>query len=122
VTRRYSRKQVRWIRNRFILPSKRQVPPVYTVDGTDPSHWSEKVKEPAINIIQAMMNGDQPTCETAKFSTSAEFSEIDTNDKTRYECDVCGRVVIGQLQWLAHLKGAKHRKMLKRKHQASIDS
>ncbi|XP_066963285.1 tRNA dimethylallyltransferase isoform X1 [Macrobrachium rosenbergii] len=119
VTRRYSRKQVRWIRNRFILPSKRQVPPVYTVDGTDPKRWDTKVKEPALSIVQALLEGEKPSYDPVKFSKTAEFADIDTNDKTRFECDVCGRVVIGQLQWHSHLKGAKHRKMLKRKHQTN---
>lgn len=35
-------------------------------------------------------------------------------DKTRYECDVCERVVIGKIQWRAHVRGAKHKKMQKR--------
>ncbi|CAG2063950.1 unnamed protein product [Timema podura] len=41
-TRRYARKQLKWIRNRFLRRPNRPVPNVYGLDGTDPSQWDEK--------------------------------------------------------------------------------
>nr|CAD7198691.1 unnamed protein product [Timema douglasi] len=48
-TRRYARKQLKWIRNRFLRRPNRPVPNVYGLDGTDPSQWDEKVTKRYLN-------------------------------------------------------------------------
>lgn len=112
VTRRYSRRQLKWIKHRFLLPADRQVPPVFALDGSDPSKWDEQVRLPAEGVVQALAEGRQPELETANMVKDEE--EVHRGDKTRYECDVCERVVIGKIQWRAHVRGAKHKKMQKR--------
>ncbi|XP_037802016.1 tRNA dimethylallyltransferase-like [Penaeus monodon] len=115
VTRRYSRKQLKWIKNRFLLPADRQVPPVFALDGSDPSKWDDRVRLPAEGVVQALAEGRQPELQTANMvKESPDVEDINRGDKTRYECDVCERVVIGEIQWRAHVHGAKHRKMQRR--------
>nr|XP_053651055.1 tRNA dimethylallyltransferase-like isoform X1 [Cherax quadricarinatus] len=118
-TRQYTKKQLRWIRNRFLLPSGRQVPPVYALDGSDPSKWNEKVRDPAQAVVQALVDGTQPALEVANVSKVSEAQVVNKSDKTRHECTVCNRVVIGEHAWKAHMQGAKHRKMLNRKNVAN---
>ncbi|XP_042235083.1 tRNA dimethylallyltransferase-like [Homarus americanus] len=114
-TRQYTKKQIRWIKNRFLLTPGRQVPPVYTVDGTDPSQWNKRVRDPAQSIIQAFIDGTQPDQETANIPEDSKTpADVNRNDKTRYECTVCNRVIIGERIWKAHLGGGKHRRMLKK--------
>ncbi|XP_013793403.1 tRNA dimethylallyltransferase, mitochondrial-like, partial [Limulus polyphemus] len=54
-TCRYSKKQMRWIQNRFLQSPGRQVPPLYSLDSTDPPRWQELVYDPAVNILEAVI-------------------------------------------------------------------
>lgn len=57
VTRRYSKKQIKWINNRFLASRDRQVPDLYELDTSDVSQWQQKVYEPAFSIIDCYRNG-----------------------------------------------------------------
>ncbi|XP_042879370.1 tRNA dimethylallyltransferase-like [Penaeus japonicus] len=92
-----------------------QVPPVFALDGSDPSKWDERVRLPAEGVVQALAEGREPELSTANMAKeSPDVEDVNRGDKTRYECDVCERVVIGEIQWRAHIHGAKHRKMQRR--------
>ncbi|XP_076049545.1 tRNA dimethylallyltransferase-like [Oratosquilla oratoria] len=114
VTRRYSRKQLKWIRNRIVA---RQDPKVYKVDGSDASRWDQFARFPAEEVVQAFLSGVPPALAPEPLPQH-EFEAmygVDRSDKTRFECEVCDRIVIGELQWTMHLKGNRHKKMLRRK-------
>lgn len=51
VTRRYSKKQQKWINNRFLASRDRQVPDLYELDTSDVSRWHELVYSPAVTVI-----------------------------------------------------------------------
>lgn len=51
VTRRYARKQKKWIKNRFINATDRPTPDIFQLDTTDLSQWDDQVKNRAIEII-----------------------------------------------------------------------
>lgn len=51
VTRRYSKKQQKWINNRFLASRDRQVPDIYELDTSDVSRWHECVYSPAVTVI-----------------------------------------------------------------------
>ena len=57
VTRRYSKKQIKWINNRFLASRDRQVPDLYELDTSDVSQWHTKVYSRAVNIIDCYLNG-----------------------------------------------------------------
>ncbi|XP_071535710.1 tRNA dimethylallyltransferase isoform X2 [Panulirus ornatus] len=118
-TRQYTRKQIRWIRNRFLRPSGRKVPSVYALDGTDLSKWNENVRDPSQAVVKAMIDGTQPDLEAANIQKDSEKSAFNRNNKSRHECSICNRVVIGEQTWKDHIQGAKHRKMVKRKNFSS---
>lgn len=56
VTRRYSKKQLKWIRNRFLGSDMREVPLLYPLDTTDVSKWSERVANPAIETVESFID------------------------------------------------------------------
>nr|CAD7601881.1 unnamed protein product [Timema genevievae] len=108
-TRRYARKQLKWIRNRFLRRPNRPVPNVYGLDGTDPSQWDEKVLNRALSIVDSYMKGETPS------SIEPLSLESSLNNANNSEfCTVCRRVFIGRLQLEAHLNSKKHQKMERR--------
>lgn len=113
VTKRYARKQEKWVTNRIIRRSDRQVPPVYVLDSTNVDQWNSCVLEPAIAIIEAALRGEKP--ERTPFNETVEDRKSnDSSNEEKHYCDICERVFIGE-QWDLHLKGEKHRRCLRRK-------
>jgi tRNA dimethylallyltransferase len=55
VTRRYSKKQLKWVRNRFLGSDMREVPLVYSLDTSDVSQWEELVSKPAIETVECFI-------------------------------------------------------------------
>ncbi|XP_074640510.1 tRNA dimethylallyltransferase-like [Tubulanus polymorphus] len=116
VTRRYSKKQQRWIKNRFLKRPGPGVPSVYGLDSTDPVNWTERVNTPACNVLQAILNGDVPAI--SPLSCDEDRDEPDYNI-----CTVCeGRVFVTKYQWQAHMKSRRHRHMVGRYHRSTSES
>ncbi|PIK55823.1 putative tRNA dimethylallyltransferase, mitochondrial [Apostichopus japonicus] len=61
VTKQYARKQLKWIRNRFLKRPGENVPSVYGLASTDPTRWDELVYQPAVEILRALMEGEEPS-------------------------------------------------------------
>uniref|UniRef100_H2UFC2 tRNA dimethylallyltransferase n=1 Tax=Takifugu rubripes TaxID=31033 RepID=H2UFC2_TAKRU len=53
-TKRYARKQNKWVRNRFLKRPGENVPSVYGLDVTDVSRWAETVLNPALQILDRL--------------------------------------------------------------------
>uniref|UniRef100_T1IMA4 Zinc finger double-stranded RNA binding domain-containing protein n=1 Tax=Strigamia maritima TaxID=126957 RepID=T1IMA4_STRMM len=102
VTRQYSRKQIRFIQNRFLRQSQRQVPPIYALDTTDVSLWDEKVLLPALKIVNADSDAIQP------LDRLKDLHQImDT-----FHCPECDVTVIGDHAWQKHTTSRRHKKHL----------
>ncbi|KAM3595812.1 uncharacterized protein V6R79_003242 [Siganus canaliculatus] len=102
-TRRYARKQNKWVRNRFLKRPGDNVPPVYGLDVTDVSRWEETVLNPALQILDSVRKGEEPTAEPIRVEEAEQ-----RNKRSRHSCDLCDKVIIGDLEWTAHLKSKKH--------------
>nr|XP_024215582.1 tRNA dimethylallyltransferase [Halyomorpha halys] len=111
-TRRYARRQIKWIRGRFLRSVDRPVPPVYALDATDPSMWDEKVYNPAESIVKSIL-GTGPPPEQQPLPKE-KVSSI-KNLKGERLCRVCMRIFIGDHQWEIHQKSKKHHAMLRKK-------
>ncbi|OXA57587.1 tRNA dimethylallyltransferase, mitochondrial [Folsomia candida] len=116
VTRQYARKQLKWVNQRFILPHRREVPPVYSINGNlvDQDNWEKNVFAPAVDIIEAYLENklDFPLLKERLVVGKCDIDE----DVVARVCETCdNRVFIGKMQWFAHMKSIKHRKMLKKK-------
>ncbi|XP_046802329.1 tRNA dimethylallyltransferase isoform X2 [Lucilia cuprina] len=107
VTRRYSKKQIKWINNRFLASRDRQVPDLYELDTSDVGQWHERVYSPAVNIIDAYRNGQM--CEIEPMQ-KRQHPGAGLNEETSNFCTVCERHFIGEYQWQLHLKSNKHKK------------
>uniref|UniRef100_A0A3Q2XKR6 tRNA dimethylallyltransferase n=1 Tax=Hippocampus comes TaxID=109280 RepID=A0A3Q2XKR6_HIPCM len=99
-TRRYARKQNKWVRNRFLKRPGDGVPAVYGLDVTDVARWEETVLTPALQILDSLCKGEKPSTEPIRLQR-AELR----NKRSRHTCDLCDKVIIGDLEWAAlHLK------------------
>ncbi|CAB4033204.1 tRNA dimethylallyltransferase, mitochondrial [Paramuricea clavata] len=104
-TRRYARKQVRWVNNRFLGRPSTSSPDVYSVDATDLGQWESNVFEKAVNIVKSFTRGEKVT--------HAPLERILTSSVAKHSnhtCTVCnGRIIIGDQNWAAHLRSRSHR-------------
>uniref|UniRef100_A0A182PU44 C2H2-type domain-containing protein n=1 Tax=Anopheles epiroticus TaxID=199890 RepID=A0A182PU44_9DIPT len=110
VTRRYARRQLQWIRNRFLCDTGREIPLIYALDSSEIDHWKVQVSDPAVAIIDAVMSGqDSPILPVPKIELNRKRLE---KERT-FRCRQCERVFIGEYQWQIHIRSKKHRKMSK---------
>lgn len=108
VTRRYSKKQLKWIRNRLLASDSRELPLVYPLDTTDVTQWNENVYLPAIDTVESFLNGDE-----IKLKPLEKMRRLGEglDEETSHFCDICERTFIGDFQWSLHLKSNKHKKV-----------
>jgi len=102
VTRQYSRKQTKWIVNRFLRKPDRQLPPVFGLEATNLDSWLENVLNPAIEIVRSAIQGVKPAAKPLPVEECVQ----DTAE-THY-CDVCERSFVGRKTWEIHLQSRKH--------------
>ncbi|XP_029332047.1 tRNA dimethylallyltransferase isoform X3 [Mus caroli] len=117
VTKRYARKQNRWVKNRFLSRPGPSVPPVYGLEVSDVSKWEESVLEPAVNIVQSFIQGHKPTATPVKMA----YNESE-NKRSYHMCDLCDRIIIGDREWAAHLKSKSHLHQLKKRRRLDLDA
>ncbi|XP_016102964.1 tRNA dimethylallyltransferase isoform X1 [Sinocyclocheilus grahami] len=112
-TRRYARKQNKWVRNRFLKRPASNVPPVYGLDVTDVTNWETTVLTPALEILDCLQKGEQPSAQPIR----AEGMDS-RNKRSHHMCDLCEKVIIGDLEWTAHQKSRNHLYQVRTKRKA----
>ncbi|KAM9823674.1 tRNA dimethylallyltransferase [Neosynchiropus ocellatus] len=114
-TKRYARKQNTWVRNRFL--KRDNVPAVYGLDVTDVSRWEETVLIPALQILESRSKGEEPAV-----VPMARLQGEKKNRRSYNTCEMCDRVIIGDLEWKAHLSSKKHHFQVKKKRRSAPES
>ncbi|KAG7317105.1 hypothetical protein KOW79_019403 [Hemibagrus wyckioides] len=116
-TRRYARKQNKWVRNRFLKRPGTSVPTVYGLDVTDVSLWEQTVLTPALDILDSLCKGERPSVEPIR----VEGEEL-RNKRSHHMCELCDKVIIGDLEWTAHLKSKSHQHHVRKRRRAEDTS
>ena len=108
ITIKYSKKQKRWVQNRFLGRPKENALSVYELDATDVSQWDVNVFKKAKEISSAFMS-DLPI----PFESIERVETSDSVSKHRkYVCEICNdRIIIGDDPWEKHLQSKKHKKL-----------
>lgn len=112
-TRQYARRQLSWIRNKFVTKNI----PVYQVDSSDVAKWDALVAQPAIEIAQKFLKGEEITSHQTVQQQQPEAAQAASlEDKfQKNTCTVCnGREFTGKKQWAEHLRSKGHKYHLKR--------
>lgn len=112
-TRQYARRQLSWIRNRFVPNNI----PVYQVDSSDVSQWQQAVATPAIQIARDFLAGlPIEAYKSLQEARPEEFQATSLEDKyVENVCEICGdRKFTGKRQWEEHLRSKGHKYHIKR--------
>ncbi|XP_067389806.1 tRNA dimethylallyltransferase isoform X2 [Emydura macquarii macquarii] len=110
VTKRYARKQNKWVRNRFLRRPGPNVPPVYGLEVSDLSQWDENVLKPALQIVESFIQGQPPSADPVKMEC-----DINEDKRSHHMCELCNRVIIGDREWADHTKSKSHLHHLKKR-------
>lgn len=118
VTKRYSRKQIKWVQHRLLDSVNRNVPPIYGLDTSNPGNWLNDVYLPAENVVQSYIENVEPVLLKPlepNVNPRAHLNENVTNF-----CEICDRRFIGEYQWDIHMKSSRHQKRLYKKKKNEI--
>ncbi|XP_030320384.1 tRNA dimethylallyltransferase isoform X1 [Calypte anna] len=110
VTKRYARRQNKWVRNRFLRRPGPNVPPVYGLEVSDLLRWEEDVLQPALQIVESFIQGREPPAEPVKLEC-----DMNENKRSHHMCELCDRVIIGDREWAAHTRSKSHLHHLKKR-------
>lgn len=107
-TKNYVKRQLRWIRRRFLNGNLRDLPPVYRLKASfDETGWIESVREPAFKIVDSHLRG------ASREVMDMREDPIDVGEKMRpgkLYCEVCDKLLIGSRQLEAHMNSRSHRR------------
>ncbi|XP_027890944.1 tRNA dimethylallyltransferase isoform X5 [Xiphophorus couchianus] len=115
-TKRYARKQNKWVCNRFLKRPGDSVPAVYSLDVTDVSRWEESVLKPALQILDSLSKGEEPAFPPIRLQGQRR------NKRSHHTCDACDKIIIGDVEWSAHLKSKKHHYHVRKKRKSDPGS
>ena len=99
-TRRYARKQIRWIKNRLNQNTSNYK--FIRLDTTNPLLWNDEISKPAHENVSSFIAG------SLQFAPKSEISTVAAN--TTHSCDICGVICVGENSFEAHTKSRRHRK------------
>lgn len=128
-TRRYAVYQTRWIRLKQI-PRLREVGPeamnnMYLLDSTDVSAYGQNVVEPAVQLAQQFLKGEERPAPTEISSLAQEVLTQVGNPPPKATpckrvCEICHTVLLTEEAWAQHLKSATHRRVVRKKARTSL--
>ncbi|KAK5627344.1 hypothetical protein RRF57_003059 [Xylaria bambusicola] len=128
-TRQYAKYQLRWIRQRTLKAFKEHdaMDSLYLLDSTDVNKFSVNVLDPATDICRRYLaNEERPQpaeiSDTAREVLAAFENESRAGRTTLKvkKCEVCDMSVVGEDEWIKHIKGKKHRKALTMKKRTAL--
>lgn len=118
-TKRFSKKQVKWIQNRMVQLTGRHVPPLYVLDATNAeTTWDIDVYARAEHVIQSYIEGNEST--EIRPVERVDDSVVHRTDVTHF-CDVCDRRFVGDFQWNAHMRSHRHSKAVQKRRKAKLN-
>lgn len=116
-TRQYAKRQLKWIRRRFLQSGSRDLPPIFKLTTSmDDENWNEQVREPAFKIVESLLEDHVLSDDLNKLKENPRNQDVSNNPGKLY-CEACDRIFIGTHHIEGHLKSKLHQKNTKRKNQ-----
>lgn len=112
-TRRYARRQLKWIRRRFLQLGTRDLPSLFKIPTTfQEDEWLRLVQQPAFEIVESFIKERELNPKLAEFKIEPVKQEAINNPGKLY-CDVCDKLFIGTNQINIHLSSRMHQKKVR---------
>lgn len=110
-TRQYAKRQLKWIRRRFLQSGTRDLPPLFKLDTSyDEQGWLENVQKPAFDIVSSFLEDHNRFPDNLlTYKKEPEKQEM-VNAPAKYNCEVCSRLFIGTHYINEHLNSRMHQK------------
>lgn len=109
-TKRYARKQLKWIGKRFLRSDKRDLPPIFKLTRSiDDGKWNEQVREPAFKIVDSFLEHRDLSDDLVSFRQEPRRIETSNNPGKHY-CESCDKIFIGSHCIESHLNSKRHKK------------
>ena len=105
VTRRYAKKQIKWITNRFLGSSDRELPLMFSLDATDSTRW-DRLQQRAFEIMHLWLE-NEPFPDSLKALTRAPKG---IHQRGTHFCQRCRMTLQDSHQWEIHLASKGHKK------------
>lgn len=103
-TIKYSKKQLKWIQNRFLTSGNRETPTIYQLEATKLEDWDTQIKQKAFDIIDSFID---PIAHPPLYQPFVKLN-MPKDDKLIRHCSKCDQHFNGLISWNAHLKSKKH--------------
>lgn len=118
-TRRYAKRQNRFVRIRFAKPLKSagKLDSLFLLDCTALEKWESAVAQPARDLVQSFLTGSPlPEPKTLSDMASRTLSMIEEDDsengREARRCEICDKVLMSEKEWQGHLASRSHKKIL----------
>ena len=130
-TRQYARYQLRWIRQKTLKAFKEHeaLGSLYLLDSTDAERFAGNVLGPAADICRQYLDGEQRPLPAEISDTAREMMEAFANECEKKEgkvvfrvkrCDVCDMSLVTEDEWVKHVNGRKHKRILRGKKRTAL--
>lgn len=109
-TKRYAKKQLSWIRKRFLRSGSRDLPPIFKLTTSiDDEKWNEQVRDPALKIVDSLLGHRDLSDDLVSLRQEPQTMELSNNPGKHY-CESCDRLFIGSHYIERHLSSKRHKK------------
>lgn len=127
-TRQYAKRQERYVRIRLANALKKAgaLDRLFLLDATDLNQWQEDAVQPAQELVRKFLAGEQlPDAASLNGLAKQNFHRIlAQGDKLSYRvahhCEICGKTLMTEKEWLGHLASRSHRKVLQSKKRRAL--
>jgi tRNA dimethylallyltransferase len=118
-TRQYAKRQIRWLRIKFLnaLARSKSSDATFLLDGSDIAKWKEHVEQPALTLTEEFLES-KPLPNPLTLSAAAnEMLRLKSEDMTqrpdlwvKKTCEACDVTAATFSSWETHIKSRGHRK------------
>lgn len=115
-TRRYAKKQNRWITRRMLDQSTRDLPPIFRLDVTkvlkEEESWDKVIRPLACTILESFLNETKLPNHILPYIAEPERRWDIQHSPGKFYCEICEKTILGTYLWNIHITSGKHKKRL----------